>query len=116
MHKLIDRLRDLSQRKERFTFDVRGNCLVYSGVVAPYRATLDSDHFTELPKVVDHALDHDGIIGGWKDSNGTVYYDSCRVFTDVEHALHFARTERQRSVYNLNREEEVPAETSPVAA
>lgn len=116
MEKVIDRLRALSQRRERFTFDLRGNCLVYSGVVAAYRAAQESGHFTDRPKVILHALQHDGIIGAWHDPNGRVFYDSCRVFTDVEQAVHFARTERQHSVYNLNRDEEIAAEAAQVAA
>src|SRR5690348_737225 len=88
MDKLIDRLRNLSQRRERFTFDLRGNCLVYSGVVAAYRAREENDHFTDLPKVILHALQHDGILSAWRDPKGQVVYDSCRIFTDVDHAVH----------------------------
>jgi hypothetical protein len=117
MNKLIDRLSDLARRKERFTYDLRGNCQVYSGIVSSYRAAPDSLHFTDLPMVILHALEHDGVVGAWKDPrDGRIYYDSCRLFTDVGNAFFFARMEGQRSVYNLNREEELFVDAQPVAA
>jgi fructokinase len=108
MEHFIIRLTELLQRKERFTYDLRGDCQVYNGVVAAYRATQDSDHFIDLPMVIAHALAHDGIVGGWKNpADGRTYYDSCRLFTDVQEAVRFADREGQQAVYNLNREEEV---------
>lgn len=108
MDLVTDRLLSLIARKDRFIYDLRGNCQVYDGVVAAYRATTESGHFTELPLAVAHAMENDGIIGMWKQpGTGSVVFDSCRVFTDVENALRFARTQQQRSVQNLNRNEEV---------
>ena len=105
---LIPRLLALTAKKDRFTFDLRGECQVYAGIVSAYRATEDSDHFIELPAVIAHALANDGIVGARKDPmDGKTYYDSCRIFTDLDQALRFARQERQRSVFNLNRNEEV---------
>lgn len=117
MKKVIERLAELAQRRDRFTYDLRGECLVDRGIVSAYRATQDSQHFTDVPAVILHALSHDGIVGAWKDpADGTVYYDSCRLFTDLNHALRFAREQYQRSVYNLNRDEEVPVDGEPLAA
>ena len=105
---MLERLADLALRRARFTFDLRGNCLVYTGIVCAYRATQDSARVLDLPAVVAHAMAHDGIVGGWTDpQSGRVQYDSCRLFTDLDMALRFARGEGQRSVYNLNREEEI---------
>ena len=103
---LITRLLDLATRKDRFTFDLRGNCQVYAGIVCAYRATQNSDTPLDLPAVIAHALDHDGIIGAWS-KDGRTYYDSCRLFTDQEVALRFARAQGQRAIYNLNRDKEV---------
>lgn len=104
----MDRLNELLRTKERFTFDLRGDCQVYEGIVSAYRATQDADHFTDLLKVVAHANSHDGIIGAWKDpGSGAVQYDSCRLFTDLANAKRFALAQKQRSVFNLYRNEEV---------
>lgn len=117
MEKLIARLQELTVRKQRFTYDLRSDCLVYSGIVSAYRATMDSEHFADLAAVVEHAQQHDGIIGGWRDPlDGRLNLDSCRLFTDVAGALRFAQHEGQRSVYNLNREEEVHVEAKVIAA
>ena len=109
MEKLIDRLRSITARQDRFAFDLRGNCLVDRGIVAAYRATEGSAHFPDLPPAIIHALAHDGIVGAWRDpDDGKLHFDSCRVFTDDGNAMRFARREHQRSVFNLNRMQEMP--------
>lgn len=109
MDRIIERIAKLSTRKHRFTYDLRSDCVVYNGgVVSAYRATQDSDHFLDVPQVVAHAMAHDGIVGGWTDpGDGKVYFDSCRLFTDVGQALRFAERQQQRSVFNLNRQQEL---------
>ena len=117
MKKLIERLAELVERRDRFTYDLRGECMVDRGIVCAYQWTQDSQHFTDAPAVILHALGHDGIVGAWKNpEDGKVYYDSCRLFTDLDNALRFAREQHQRSVFNLNRDEEVPVDDEPLAA
>jgi fructokinase len=104
----LELLAELARRKERFTYDLRGNCQVYEGIVSAYRATQDMEHFTGLAEVVAHAHSHDGIVGAWRDpSSQAIQFDSCRLFTDLANAKRFAQTQRQRSVYDLYRNEEV---------
>jgi hypothetical protein len=116
MNTIIDRLAALSAQHDRFIFDVRGECLVYSGIVGAYRATDFSEHFTDLPLAVAHALANDGIVGAWKNDDGRNCYDSCRLFTDHDHAIRFAREQGQRSVYNLNRDQEIIVSSGILAA
>ncbi len=105
---LVDRLRSIAQRKDRFSYDIRSRAFVDMGIVAAYRAT-QGDRSHELPDVVDHALEHEGIVGAWKDpATGKIYFDSCRLFTDPKNAIEFARAQSQRSIYNLNRDQEIP--------
>lgn len=104
---LVDRLRSIAERKDRFSYDIRGRAFVDMGIVAAYRAT-QGERSTDLPEVVQHALEHEGIVGAWKDpQNGKVYFDSCRLFTDSQSAISFARAQSQRSIFNLNRNEEI---------
>jgi fructokinase len=108
MRNTLERLTELLRRKERFTYDLRGECQVYEGIVSAYRATAASEHFTELLKVVAHAAALDGVIGAWKDPAArTVQFDSCRLFTDLANAKRFAKAQGQRSIYDLYRNEEV---------
>jgi hypothetical protein len=104
---LIRRLVELIAHRDRFTFDLRGECVVHSGVVAAYAATQRSERPLDLPGVIMHAHAHEGIIGAWRTPEGTVQYDSCRLFTSVDQAVHFARIEGQRSVYHIDRQREV---------
>ena len=116
MEKTIERLNELAARKQRFTYDLRGNCQVYSGVVAGYRAAEENEHFTDLEQAILHAYEHDSVIAGWRNADGSWCYDSCRMFTDLPQAIRFAARERRRSVLNLNRGEEVVVDPASLAA
>ena len=106
---LIDRLRSLAARKARFCYDVRGNSHVYDGIVAPYRVEVDDAETHDLLPVLEHALVNDGMVTGVKNaSTGQTLFTSCRHYTDLGNALRFAREQGQRSVFNWNRQEEVP--------
>lgn len=106
---LIDRIRSIAERKSRFSYDIRSRAFVDMGIVAAYRSTQHSDEITDLPEVVQHALSHEGIVGAWRDpESGRIFYDSCRLFTDAQNAIAFARVQQQRSIYNINRMQEIP--------
>lgn len=104
----MERMTELLHRKERFMYDLRGECQVYEGIACAYHATPDAEHFKDLLKVVAHAAAHDGIIGACKDpASNSVQYDSCRLFTDLANAKRFAQEQGQRSIFDLYRNEEV---------
>lgn len=102
---LLKELQFLFERKNRFTYDVRSGCQVYNGVVAKYRVPSGDGHFVDLELALKHSLAHDGILGCWKDpDSGTIRFDSCRIFTDLENASRFARLQEQHVVHNLTRD------------
>ena len=108
MKRLLERLTSLVARRERFTYDLRGDCLVDQGTVAPYRPSGERSTFPDLHHAIAHALEHDGILGARRDPvSGEMNYASCRLFTDQDHALRFAEAEGQPAVYNMNRMIEV---------
>lgn len=54
-----------------------------------------------LTFVVEHALNHDGYVGGWLDSeSGLYYFDSTKIFPEdqLEEALEFARENGQNRI------------------
>jgi|GEM_PF-809589 len=111
---LIDRLRSIAARKQRFSYDVRGNSYVTSDLVAAYSVPNGKDGIPDLETVLQHALDHDAIVSGYRDPvDGKMHYSSCRLFTDAHNAIAFAKAHGQTSVYNWNRWAEIPVE--PVA-
>lgn len=104
---LLDRLRSIAARKQRFSYDVRGNSYVTSDLVAAYAIPSGKDALPDLEKVLLHALDHDAVVSGQRLEDGRMLYTSCRLFTDAHNAMVFARAQGQRSVYNWNRWAEV---------
>ena len=108
---LIDRLRSIAARKQRFSYDVRGNSYVNSDLIAAYGVPDGKDGLPDLETVLQHALDHDSIVSGYRDpADGKMHYTSCRLFTDAHNAITFAKAHGQTSVYNWNRWAEIPVE------
>ena len=83
------------------------------GIAVSYAATQNSHSRNQLDKVVSHALEHDGYVGGWlnKDS-GLYYFDSTRLFPEdqLDEALKFGKENGQYSVFILSSGVEVPVE------
>lgn len=103
---LLDRLRSIASRKQRFSYDVRGHSYVTTDLVVAY--AIPGEGTLDLEKVLQHALDHDAVVSGYRDPvDGQVNYTSCRLFTDLHNAMVFARAQGQGSVYNWNRWSEV---------
>lgn len=112
---LLDRLRAIAARKDRFSYDVRGDSYVYSDFVAPYRLeNSKGEPTTELTAALEHALVNDGVVTGVKDpATGRTLYTSCRLYTDAGNALRFAKEQGQEWVYNWNRSERVEVTRTP---
>ncbi|MEZ4808640.1 MAG: hypothetical protein R2815_14345 [Flavobacteriales bacterium] len=107
---MLERLRAIAARKPFFSYDVRGDSYVNTDLVVAYAIPGNMEKGPELEKVVQHALEHDSIVSGKRDAEGRVHYTSCRLFTDMNNAMRFAREHGQATVYNWNRHAEVPVE------
>jgi len=114
---LLERLRSIATRKQRFSYDVRANCYVTSDLIAAYSVPVGKDGLPDLETVLQHALDHDSVVSGYRDpADGKVHYTSCRLFTDAHNAIVFAKANGQSTVYNWNRWAEVPVEVAAAPA
>lgn len=111
---LIERLRSIASRKQRFSYDVRGNSYVTSDLVVAYAIPGAQEGPTDLETVLQHALDHDAVVSGQRLEDGRMLYTSCRLFTDAHNAMVFARAQGQHTVYNWNRWAEVAVPGSAV--
>lgn len=111
---LLDRLRSIAARKQRFSYDVRGNSYVTSDLVAAYAVPNAKDGLPELETVLQHALEHDAVVSGQRLPDGRMLYTSCRLFTDTHNAITFAKAHGQTSVYNWNRWAETAVTTEAV--
>lgn len=93
-----------------FTMDITTMTEPTEGVIVAYAATQGCHSRNQLNKVVRHALRHDGYVGGWLDTNDTLYYfDSSRLFPEdsLAAAIRFGNENGQIAVFVLSEGREV---------
>lgn len=117
---LAERVWNLSQfRPDGFTIDIRTMQAPTEGIAVAYAATQGCHSREGLEAVVKHALEHDGYVGGWYDSqSGLYYFDSTRLFPEeqLDEALLFAQENGQLAVYVLSTGEEIRLDQQMPAA
>ncbi len=109
---IANRIRAFSQtHPDGFTIDVRTMTEPTEGIAVSYAATQNSHSSNQLNKVVRHALQHDGYVGGWYNGeNGLYYFDSTKLFPEnsLKEALWFGKENGQHSVFILSTDTEIP--------
>jgi hypothetical protein len=108
-------------RPEGFTLDIRSWQEPKTGISVAYAETQNKHDREDLDFVVNHALTHEGHIGGWLNSeDGLYYFDSVRLFPEdsLEKAKQFGRLNGQDAVYVLSKGKEIrlldePQDVSP---
>ena len=93
-----------------FTVDIRDRKVPTEGISVAYAATQDRHSKEDLGDVVSHALAHDGYVGGWWNSEDSLYYfDSVRILPEsaAGEAVSFALENEQLAFYVLSTGEEV---------
>ena len=93
-----------------FTVDIRDRKAPTEGISVAYAATQDRHSKEDLGDVVSHALAHDGYVGGWWNSEDSLYYfDSVRILPEsaAGEAVSFALENEQLAFYVLSTGEEV---------
>ena len=96
-----------------FTLDIRSMSVPKEGIAVSYAATQGSHSREKLDFVVRHALQHDGYVGGWLNTeNGLYYFDSTRLFPEdkLADALKFGKDNGQTSAFILSLQADVPVE------
>ena len=94
-----------------FTIDIRTMTEPTEGIAVSYAATQNSHSRDQLDKVVSHALNHDGYVGGWFNSeDGLYYFDSTKLFpeNDLKGAIQFGKENGQHSVFILSTYTDIP--------
>lgn len=94
-----------------FTLDIRTMTEPTEGIAVSYAATQNSHSRESLNKVVRHALEHDGYVGGWFSTDEKLYYfDSTRLFPEdqLPEAIRFGKANGQYSVFILSNYTDVP--------
>lgn len=105
MKHLIDRVWEYSKNNpDGFTINIETFKAVKFGIAVAYLETQDSFDIKGLEKVIEHALTHHKIVGGWLNGeNGFFYFDSVRIFKNSEKqkAIEFAKSNKQLAVFDL---------------
>ena len=101
--------------KEGMTLSINNLEPIRTGFVASYKATQNSFSETDLQSVVNHALSHDGVVGKWfNDKDGKYYYDSNKVFSNLDDALKFAKENEQLAIFDLDNKKEIRLDNQPL--
>lgn len=101
------------ENPDGFTLDIRSMSVPKEGIAVSYAATQGSHSREKLDFVVRHALQHDGYVGGWLNTeNGLYYFDSTRLFPEdkLADALKFGKDNGQTSAFILSLQADVPIE------
>ena len=94
-----------------FTIDIRTMTEPTEGIAVSYAATQNSHSRDQLDKVVRHALQHEGYVGGWFNSEDNLYYfNSTKLFpeNDLKGAIQFGKENGQFSVFILSTYTNIP--------
>ena len=93
-----------------FTLNVRTMTEPKEGIAVSYAETQHCHSRGELERVVRHALLNEGYVGGWYNSEDSLYYfDSSRLFPEsaLDEAIEFGRENGQRTVFILSSSTEI---------
>lgn len=103
MEHLISAILEIAKANpEGFTVDLTTLKKVTKDISVAYIETQDSFGEEGLRRVLNHALSHEKKVGGWlNEENNEFYFDSIRIFTDLEEAKRFGRENKQIAIFDL---------------
>lgn len=111
MEKLLDSVWEYAKNSPYgFTLNISTMKPVKFGICVAYFETQDSYGKDGLRKALEHALKHNKIVGGWlNDDNDYYYFDSIRLFTNLElkEAIEFAKRNKQLAIFDLTNLKEI---------
>ena len=96
-----------------FTLDIRTMTEPTEGIAVSYAATLNNHSRDQLDKVVSHAWQHEGYVGGWLNrEDGLYYFDSTKLFpeNELQGAIQFGKENGQHSIFILSAYTDIPVE------
>ena len=103
MEQLFDAILEIAGKNpDGFTVDLTTLKEVTKGISVAYLETQDSFGEEGLKRVLKHALVHEKKVGGWlNEENGQFYFDSIRIFTNMDEAIRFGRENKQLAIFDL---------------
>lgn len=111
MEELIEGVWEYAKNNpDGFTLNIKTMRPVKFGICVAFLETQNSFGRESLRKVVKHALENEGVIGGWmNDGDGNFYFDSVRIFknSELEQALKMAVQNQQIAIFDLTNLREI---------
>lgn len=95
------------ENPDGFTLELEALELVRVGIVVAYEATQNQFSDEGLQTCLEHAINHAGYIGGWKNPEGLYQYDSVRIFYDLKMAMKWGREQNQIAIFDLTNGKEI---------
>lgn len=104
MEQLFDAILEIANRNpDGFTVDLTTLKKVTKGISVAYLETQDSFGEEGLRRVLNHALVHEKKVGGWfNEENKMFYFDSIRIFTNLDEAKRFGRENNQIAIFDIS--------------
>lgn len=104
MTSLLEAIEEIAkQNPGGFTVDLTTLKKVTKGISVAYLETQDSFGEEGLKRVLNHAEMHEKKVGGWlNEENQEFYFDSVRVFTNLEEAKRFGRENKQIAIFDIS--------------
>ena len=103
MKKLTQQLKEVAKKNpDGFTIELTTLTNVTHGISVAYLETQDCFGEDGLIKVINHSKSHNNIVGGWlNEDNNKYYFDSIKVFEDLDKAIEFGKQEKQIAIFDL---------------
>jgi fructokinase len=103
MEQIFKAIKAIAERNPNgFTVDLTTLQKVTTGISVAYLETQDSFGDDGLKKVLKHALENEKKVGGWLNyETNSFYFDSVKIFTDLEEAKCFGRENGQIAIFDL---------------
>jgi len=103
MEQLFNAIKEIAaQNPDGFTVDLTTLKKVTGGISVAYIETQNGFDDEGLKRAIEHALEHEKKVGGWLDLDDQLfYYDSVRIFSNLEEAKRFAIENGQIAIFDL---------------
>jgi hypothetical protein len=111
MNDLIVRVWEYSlNNPDGFTINIETMKPLKFGLIVAYKETQNHFGKEQLQNVINHALRHEKLVGGWLNiENGLFYFDSVKVFrnSELKEAIKFGIENEQIAIFDLTNLKEI---------
>ena len=111
MTKTVDSVWEYAQNNPNgFTINILTLKPIKFGIAVAYLDTQNSFGYNQLKHVINHALKHQNIVGGWLNvDNQMFYFDSIRLLknSELNEAIQFAKQHKQIAIFDITNLKEI---------